>query len=281
MRSSTTSWLQEHISDMSESLCRYVPGLSKFLLPRANPFILIGCADTFLILVSTFLIHAGSSHAFDTYASISIALITIGEFLITTTQQPKISILIHMLFQNKGTMSPFAVYTGKILLQTTPSHLITQLDKSLREASTLDGVLEFRDEHFWTLSFGTLVGSLHVRVRRDADEQLVLAHVWNKLAGLVQHLTVHIFKDDWMRRTTHQLVYSNQHLTTATNSQSQIGQQMMSSFNLPPPPPPPTSITNFNTSHLSNKSTGNLLVGDQRKLLTSSTIDNDFVFVNP
>lgn len=167
-------------------------------------------------------------------------------------------------------MSPFAVYTGKILLQTTPSHLITQLDKSLREASTLDGVLEFRDEHFWTLSFGTLVGSLHVRVRRDADEQLVLAHVWNKLAGLVQHLTVHIFKDDWMRRTTHQLVYSNQHLTTTNNSQ----QQMMSGFNLPPPPP--TSITNFNTSLLSNKS-----AGDQRKLLTTSTIDNDFVFVNP
>ena len=42
-------------------------------------------------------------------------------------------------------------------LQTTPSHMLGQLDKVLREASTLDGVLEFRHEHFWTLSFGTLV----------------------------------------------------------------------------------------------------------------------------
>jgi hypothetical protein len=67
-----------------------------------------------------------------------------------------------------------------------------------------------RDEHFWTLSFGVMVGSLHVRIRRDADEQLVLAHVWNKLAGLVQILTIHVFKDDWMRRTTHQLVYNAQ-----------------------------------------------------------------------
>lgn len=50
---------------------------------------------------------------------------------------------------------------------------------------------------------------MHVRVRRDADEQLVLAHVWNKLAGLVQILTIHIFKDDWIRRTTHQLVYNS------------------------------------------------------------------------
>ena len=42
-------------------------------------------------------------------------------------------------------------------LQTTPSHIIGQLDKCLREASTLDGVLEFRNEHFWTLGFGTMV----------------------------------------------------------------------------------------------------------------------------
>lgn len=42
-------------------------------------------------------------------------------------------------------------------LQTSPAHILGQLDKSLREASTLDGVLEFRHEHFWTLSFGRLV----------------------------------------------------------------------------------------------------------------------------
>jgi len=35
--------------------------------------------------------------------------------------------------------------------------MLGQLDKVLREASTLDGVLEFREEHFWTLSFGALV----------------------------------------------------------------------------------------------------------------------------
>ena len=35
--------------------------------------------------------------------------------------------------------------------------MIGQLDKCLREASTLDGVLEFRNEHFWTIAFGTMV----------------------------------------------------------------------------------------------------------------------------
>ena len=42
-------------------------------------------------------------------------------------------------------------------------------------------------------------GSAHVRIRRDANEQLVLAHVTNRLLPLVSALTVQIFKDDWTR----------------------------------------------------------------------------------
>lgn len=42
-------------------------------------------------------------------------------------------------------------------------------------------------------------GSAHVRIRRDANEQLVLAHVTNRLMPLVSTLTVQIFKDDWTR----------------------------------------------------------------------------------
>lgn len=76
---------------------------------------------------------------------------------------------------------------------------MTALDKALREASTLDGVLELRNEHFWTIGFGSLVGSLYVRVRRDASEQLVLAHVTKRLHPFVKHLTVQVFKDDWVR----------------------------------------------------------------------------------
>lgn len=195
----------------------------------------------------------------------------------------------------EGTMFPFGVYTGKILLQTTPAHLITQLDKSLREASTLDGVLEFRDEHFWTLSFGMLVGSLHVRIRRDADEQLVLAHVWNKLAGLVQHLTVHIFKDDWMRRTTHQLVYSNQHLTPPVQSLppqqpsqlpltfSAANYNSMSTttplntgltYSMVVPPPPPAALLHLNKTTATS-------VSNSQNIISASTVDNDFVIVNP
>uniref|UniRef100_A0A5F9D3T7 Zinc transporter 6 n=1 Tax=Oryctolagus cuniculus TaxID=9986 RepID=A0A5F9D3T7_RABIT len=136
----STSWLQEHVADLSRSLCGIIPGLSSIFLPRMNPFVLIDLAGAFALCI--------------TYMLIEI---------------------------------------------TTPPHVIGQLDKLIREVSTLDGVLEVRNEHFWTLGFGSLAGSVHVRIRRDANEQMVLAHVTNRLYTLVSTLTVQIFKDDWIR----------------------------------------------------------------------------------
>ena len=232
------------------SICKYVPGLSKFLLPRVNPFLLVGFADLFTLIGAYCLLQMGSSYIIDTYAGILIALMSIG------------------------TMLPLALYTGRILLQSTPSHLITQLDKSLREASTLDDVLEFRDEHFWTVSFGVLVGSLHVRIRRDADEQLVLAHVWNKLAGIVQVLTIHIFKDDWMRRTTHQLVF---------NQKSVDFQPPVFNFN-PPAPVQTVSQAQLN-SNFKVSQQGQFLAEPNQSQMTvtrnkSPGLENEYVIVN-
>ncbi|XP_071505038.1 zinc transporter 6-like [Diadema antillarum] len=172
---SKSSWLQEHFADICRSFCTVVPGFDHLLLPRVNPFVLIGLCSMLSLCVTDFLVDMNNFHAADAVAAFCIAMMTIG------------------------TMFPMSVYSGTILLQTTPAHILGQLDKCLREASTLDGVLEFRNEHFWTMSFGQLVGSLNVRVRRDADEQMVLAHVYNKLSHLVSILTIQIIKDEWTR----------------------------------------------------------------------------------
>nr|XP_057909491.1 zinc transporter 6 isoform X2 [Doryrhamphus excisus] len=174
-QAASSSWLQEHVADMSRSVCGIIPGLSSVLLPRMNPFVLINLAGALSLCVTYMLIEMNNYNAVDTASAVAIALMTFG------------------------TMYPMSVYSGKVLLQTTPSHVIGQLDKLLREVSTLDGVLEVRNEHFWTLGFGSLAGSAHVRIRRDANEQLVLAHVTNRLLPLVSTLTVQIFKDDWSR----------------------------------------------------------------------------------
>uniref|UniRef100_A0A8C9XCG4 Solute carrier family 30 member 6 n=2 Tax=Sander lucioperca TaxID=283035 RepID=A0A8C9XCG4_SANLU len=171
----SSSWLQEHVADLSRSLCGVIPGLSSVLLPRMNPFVLINMAGALSLCITYMLIEINNYNAVDTASAVAIALMTFG------------------------TMYPMSVYSGKVLLQTTPSHVIGQLDKLLREVSTLEGVLEVRNEHFWTVGFGSLAGSAHVRIRRDANEQLVLAHVTNRLLPLVSTLTVQIFKDDWTR----------------------------------------------------------------------------------
>jgi len=93
---------------------------------------------------------------------------------------------------------PICSRTGKVLLQTKPMSIADQLDKALREASTVEGVLECRNEHFWTQSPGVFVGSFYVRVRSDANEQQVSARVNSIFSPLITHLTVQIEKDDWL-----------------------------------------------------------------------------------
>uniref|UniRef100_A0A8C1SK37 Solute carrier family 30 member 6 n=1 Tax=Cyprinus carpio TaxID=7962 RepID=A0A8C1SK37_CYPCA len=169
----STSWLQEHVADLSRSLCGLIPALSSVLLPRMNPFVLINLAGAFALGITYMLIEINNYNAMDTASAMAIAL---------------------MIF---GTMYPMSVYSGKVLLQF--SHVCLALD--VFQVSTLDGVLEVRNEHFWTIGFGSLAGSVHVRIRRDADEQMVLAHVTNRLNTLVSTLTVQIFKDDWARHS--------------------------------------------------------------------------------
>eukprot|EP00058_Branchiostoma_floridae_P027956 XP_002613447.1 hypothetical protein BRAFLDRAFT_123924 [Branchiostoma floridae] len=173
---SSSSWLQEHVADISRSLCSVIPGLSTLLLPRINPLPLIAVAGALALFITDMLIEINNYFRADTFAAISIAIMTVG------------------------TMFPMSVYSGRILLQ----------------ASTLDGVLEFRNEHFWTVSFGTLAGSLHVRIRRDANEQMVLAHVTNRLSNLVTVLTIHIFKDDWTRASLSSSSYAPRQPYTST-----------------------------------------------------------------
>jgi solute carrier family 30 (zinc transporter), member 6 len=63
----------------------------------------------------------------------------------------------------------------------------------LSEASTVEGVLELINAHFWQLDFTTIAGSVDVRVRRDADEQAVLRKIYNKLGSVVNNCTVQVF----------------------------------------------------------------------------------------
>ncbi|RIB23887.1 cation efflux family-domain-containing protein [Gigaspora rosea] len=95
---------------------------------------------------------------------------------------------------------PVASALGKILLQTTPSTASKSLDDCLREILLHPTILSLNATHFWQNSYGQLVGTLHVHVNPDVNEQAVLAFVYSRLSPLFLNsngngeLTVQIVK---------------------------------------------------------------------------------------
>ncbi|KAK6740700.1 hypothetical protein RB195_008885 [Necator americanus] len=169
LTASSSSSLQEHAADICHAICWIIPGLSRLLLPRINSMALLAVVtSTMLVLCEHF------RHDFVWADPVCCLILSVAVF---------------------STMWPLSVYTGMILLQTAPPHLLNQIDRCISEASTIDGVLEIRSRHFWQLDFAQLVGTVDVRVRRDADEQNVLTLVTDKMSSVVSMLTVQIVKD--------------------------------------------------------------------------------------
>ncbi|KAH0788117.1 zinc transporter 6 [Histomonas meleagridis] len=93
-----------------------------------------------------------------------------------------------------------------VLMQATPSTLLevidsrlgeTVIDRMIREASHFEGVLECKSAHFWGITFTEYVGSLHIRVKNDANEQHVIAQAHSKFDPIVHHFTAQVEKDHW------------------------------------------------------------------------------------
>ena len=107
-------------------------------------------------------------------------------------------------------------------------------------------------------------GSVHVRIRRDADEQLVLAHVVNRLSNHVSNLTVQIFKDDWTRISSSFQILGNNALmsnfSTPGNSPVRLPSSMADGVSKTPVYKPSTNFT----SPLTNST---LPVGSNQSLL--------------
>jgi zinc transporter 6 len=161
--------LQEHATDISYFICQIFPGMSRFLLPRLNAMSLLALiSSTCCVLTHWFM------NDFEWFDSFTTLVLSGAVF---------------------STMYPLTYYTGMILLQTTPTHVHAQIDRCLSEATTVDGVLELKNSHFWQLDFNTIAGTVDVRIRRDADEQVVLAMVTEKLYSVINTLSIQVVKD--------------------------------------------------------------------------------------
>ncbi|PAV66163.1 hypothetical protein WR25_20966 [Diploscapter pachys] len=169
LSSASNSSLQAHAADISEAICWVVPGLSRLLLPKINSMVLLAMTTSFLLVLCEHF-----RHAFSWADPVCCLFLSVAVF---------------------STMWPLSVYTGMILLQTVPQHEINAIDRHVSEASTIEGVLELKVLKLWKLDFLKVVGTVDVRVRRDADEQAVLTRVTEKMSNFIHVLTVQIVKD--------------------------------------------------------------------------------------
>jgi len=95
------------------------------------------------------------------------------------------------------TTIPLAKETAQVLLLASPNHLNDTLTNCLGEVGRLDHVLHCDKVHFWTLSTGHVVGTLHVEISAEGNEQEILSKVQRIFSSYVNSLTVQINRNDW------------------------------------------------------------------------------------
>lgn len=159
---------------------------------------LSGASLVLLLVSSVALVITPVATIVDTFSAVGIAV------RLTPRREPvtRTITVLHFLQALLGIAAiPGVESAALILMQTVPLETVQRIQKCLREMSTFEGILEFQHQHFWLVHEGELAGSLHVRVRRDANTQAILAQVSNKLAHLIlsRNLTVQVVKDDWMQ----------------------------------------------------------------------------------
>jgi zinc transporter 5/7 len=95
------------------------------------------------------------------------------------------------------TVTPMFIQTARILAHAAPTHLLITgtIERILREIKSLEGVLEIRKEHFWTISPGKDVVSLILRLRHDADGDRIFNQTQNILSAYFYLVTIQIEKD--------------------------------------------------------------------------------------
>ena len=90
------------------------------------------------------------------------------------------------------TMVPLSFYCSGVLLQATPEYISSEIDSLRSELTTMDGVLEVKNAHFWSVGFEEVAGSIHLRISRNTDQQQVLASIMNKVYPTIRNCEIQV-----------------------------------------------------------------------------------------
>ncbi|KAL7721591.1 Cation transporter [Entamoeba marina] len=89
---------------------------------------------------------------------------------------------------------PILVTNGMILLQTSPQNIYPQIYTKLQRLLQIDGVIEYENEHFWTLAPNVYMGSIVIKTTIDANDQMVLTQTHELFDGILEDICVQVQK---------------------------------------------------------------------------------------
>ncbi|ODM87206.1 Zinc transporter 5 [Orchesella cincta] len=113
---------------------------------------------------------------------------------------------------------PLLKETSKMLLLAVPSGLEKNLQQTVLQILTTEGVKGYRNPRFWTHAPSVFTGSIHVQATEDANEQQVIRQVNNLFSSIgFTHFTTQLEKDEFIARKSFSIDYE-----TRTTSESDM-----------------------------------------------------------
>eukprot|EP00808_Paulinella_micropora_P032114 g66014.t1 len=135
----------------------------------------------------------------DTLGSVGVILSSILiHFFGWNTADAICSMMISILIV--ASVVPSVRESANLLLQRNPRGKDSKLRSKLRQVLAIDVVLSYRSPHFWVCAGSEVVGSLHVQIKEEADQQVVLAQIAAIFKDTIKQLTVQIEKERFLNQ---------------------------------------------------------------------------------
>ncbi|XP_076341601.1 proton-coupled zinc antiporter SLC30A5-like isoform X2 [Tachypleus tridentatus] len=98
---------------------------------------------------------------------------------------------------------PLLKHSALVLLLATPTKLGKPLVDALNRVTNIEGVLSYRNHHFWQHSADLKVGSIHVQVRPDISDQKLINQVTTIFKDIgFNNFTVQVEKEEYFYHIT-------------------------------------------------------------------------------
>ncbi|KAG8598711.1 hypothetical protein GDO81_002713 [Engystomops pustulosus] len=99
-----------------------------------------------------------------------------------------------------GSVLPLLKDACQVILLRIPPEIEKGINVALEKISNIDGLISYRDPHFWRHSASIIAGTIHVQVMSDVVEQRIIQQVTSVLKDVgVNNLTIQVEKEAYFQ----------------------------------------------------------------------------------